>query len=130
MNSSPEKEAEVIGKYLLGGKMPNAQSIFLYTDAMKKKNIVAEGKDERLMNFMLDFRWTAGMIDSALAFGKRRSAVRKKIMVMSAILETQPEYAGLFLPKKRSWIYNIYIFWVGFRAVMKIIFGKILIAFI
>ena len=78
---------------------------------------------------MLRNRWSVGLIDSAFSFNGK-SGIRKKILYMSAILETQPEYAGLFLPKERSWFYNLYIFWVGARAVMKMVLGKMLLWFV
>ncbi|HET6993018.1 MAG TPA: hypothetical protein VFJ43_16920 [Bacteroidia bacterium] len=129
-------EAEVFGRYLLGGKNPNAKSISLYVSAMNIRPANAIGRDVKILNFILKNPRTIGMIDGALAFSpkgvlgtKKKSIVRRKILFMSAILETQPEYADLFLPQERDWTYNIYIFWVGFRAVSKAIAGKIILAF-
>jgi hypothetical protein len=125
-----KKEAEIFGRYLLDGKQPNSKSISLYIEAMNLRPFPATGKDEKILKFILKNPRSTGMIDGALAFSKKKSIVRRKILFMSAILETQPEYAELFLPQERNWSYNIYIFWVGFRAVMKAFFGKILIAFL
>jgi hypothetical protein len=129
-------EAEIFGRYLLGGKKPNAQSISLYVSAMNLRPANPIGRDVKLLKFILKNSWSIGMIDGALAFSpkgalgtKKKSIVRRKILFMSAILETQPEYAALFLPQERNWFYNIYIFWVGFRAVSKAIAGKIILAF-
>lgn len=124
------KEAEFFGRYLLGGKKPNAKSISLYENAMQLRPANAIGRDEKILSFVLKNKWSIGMIDGALAFSKKKSIVRRKILFMSAILETQPEYAELFLPQERTFAYNIYIFWVGFRAVSKAIAGKILLTFL
>jgi hypothetical protein len=123
------EEAEIFGRYLLSGKTPNAKSISLYISAMNLRPASAIGRDEKILKFILKNPRSIGMIDGALAFSKKKSIVRRKILFMSAILETQPEYAELFLPQERSWFYNIYIFWVGFRAVMKAIAGKMILLF-
>jgi hypothetical protein len=122
-------EAEIFGRYLLGGKNPNAKSISLYVNAMTTRRAEPLGKDAKVLNFILKNKWAIGMIDGAEAFSKKKSVVRRKILFMSAILETQPEYTELFLPKERNWFYNIYILWVGFRGIMKALTGKIILAF-
>ncbi len=126
-DDSYQKEAEVFGRYLLDGKNPNPKSISLYMEAMHLRPAEALGRDKKILKFMLKNKWSIGMIDGALAFSKKKSIVRRKILFMSAILETQPEYAALFLPQERSGFYNLYIFWVGFRAVMKMVAGKIIL---
>lgn len=125
-----QKEAEIFGRYLLGGKNPNPKSISLYIEAMHLHTAEAIGRDKKILKFILKNSWSIGMIDGALAFSKHKSIVRRKLLFISAILETQPEYAELFLPQERSWFYNLYILWVGFRAVMKAIAGKILLILI
>ena len=124
-----KREAEVFGRYLLGGRSPNPKSISLYISAMTLRPASAIGRDEKILKFVLKNPRSIGMIDGALAFSKKKSIVRRKILFMSAILETQPEYADLFLPQERSWFYNIYIFWVGFRAVIKAVAGKMILLF-
>lgn len=124
-----KREAEIFGKYLLDGKTPDAKSISLYVDAMNLRPVAALGKDEKILQFILRNPHCIGMIDGALAFSKKKSIVRRKILFMSAILETRPQYAELFLQQERKWFYNIYIFWVGFRAVLKAIAGKLILAF-
>ncbi len=129
MSPDHRKEAETLGRYLLG-KHPDEKSISLYCEAMAAKPVTLNAREEKLFRFLLRNPWSAGMIDSALAFSPDKSAVRRKILFMSAILETRPQYAELFLPQERSWWYNVYIFWVGCRAVMKMIAGKVLLLFI
>lgn len=125
-----QQEAEILGRYLLDGKSPNAKSSSLYVAAMNLRPANPLGKDEKILKFVLKNPRSIGMIDSALAFSKKKSLIRRKILFMSAILETQPEYADLFLPHERKWEYNLYIFWVGFRAVVKAVAGKIVLVFL
>lgn len=124
------KEAEVLGKYLLGGKKPNAESISLYENANQIKPVSLNEREKKILAFLLRHPACAGLIDGALAFGSANGGIRRKILYMSAILETQPEYADLFLPKERGWFFNIYIFWVGCRAILKAIAGKVLLLFV
>ena len=130
MSAVLSQEAETLGRYLLG-KPPGEKVIALYIAANEKKPIRLSAREEKIFRFLVKNRWSAGLIDSALGFSKAaQGGIRRKILYMSAILETQPEYAGLFLPKTRSWGYNLFIFWVGCRAVMKAIAGKILLMII
>ncbi len=129
MIENAKKEAEIFGRYLLNGKIPNQKSISLYEDAMRLRPAQAIGRDEKILKFILKNPFFIGIIDSALAFSKKKSVIRRKILFMSAILETQPEYTELFLPQEKKWGYNLYIFYVGCRAVMKMILGKIVLAF-
>jgi hypothetical protein len=123
------REAEVFGKYLLGGKTPVEKAISLYMEAMQLRPAKPIGRDEKILRFVLKNPSFTGLFDSALAFSSKKSILRRKILFMSAILETQPEYADLFLPKERSWFYNIYIFGVGCRAILKMLAGKFLLLF-
>ena len=129
MKTGLQREAEIFGRYLLGGKTPNEKSIALYVEAMTQRPVLPIGRDVSLLKFLLKHPSTIGMIDGALAFSKKRSIIRRKILFMSAILETQTEYAALFLPEERSPFYTVYIFWVGFRAVVKAMGGKMLLLF-
>jgi hypothetical protein len=124
-----EQEAIILGTYLLDGKRPNAQSISLYVQASEMRPIVLSEREEKIRRFILRNPRSTGLMDSALSF-QGKSGIRKKILYMSAVLETQPEYADLFLPKPRGWFYNLYIFWVGARAVMKLILGKLVLMFV
>jgi len=119
-------EAEIFGKYLLGN-IPNQKSVILYVDAMNKLKISLDKKEEKLLQFMLRNPNSVKWIDSGLAMFRKESPIRKKLLVMSAILETIPEYANLFFPKRTS---IIYVFWVGFRAGFKAMIGGLMIKFI
>jgi hypothetical protein len=70
------------------------------------------------------------LLDSALALSNSESLLRQKLLLMSAILETRPQYAALFLPKQRSFFYLFYVGFVGVRAVAKAVAGKVLLHFI
>ena len=116
-------EAEVFGKYLLG-EIPNQKCILLYENAMNKLNISLNKNEEKLLRFIIRNPNSVKWIDSGLAMFRKESAIRKRLLVMNAILETIPEYADLFFSKRIS---GIYILWVGVRAGFKAIIGGMMI---
>lgn len=125
------REAEVFGRYLLGGSRPDSKTIELYlkADAMRKYD-ASPAREQKILAFVLRQPWLIGLLDSALALSNSERLLRQKLLLMSAILETRPQYAHLFLPQKRSLFYLIYAGFVGVRAVVKAVAGKVLLKFI
>jgi hypothetical protein len=123
MSSNYRREAEVFGEYLLG-EAPSAQAVTLYVQAMDKLNILVAGSDERLLRLVISNPWLLGLADSGLALVKPGSVIRRKLLVMLAILETMPAYTHLFFP---SPVPFINIFFAGCRAAIKAVFGAILV---
>lgn len=120
-------EAQVFGKYLLGGATPDEKSVALYKAAHQHKPIIVPESEKKLLSFALRNRWALGAIDGALAFRNPEHVIRRKLLVMSAVLECRPQYAHLFIPEKRSFLYVFAFGWIGFRAVCKSMFGTIII---
>jgi hypothetical protein len=119
-------EALVFGRYL-GGSVPDERAVTLYMKAMELRPVHLSARDAKIIRFVLRHRWALGFADSALAFNEPRSALRQKLLVMTAILETRPALADLFLPRERSFLYWFAAGWIGCRAVMKMIAGQILL---
>jgi hypothetical protein len=130
MNLVQENEAAILASYLLKQKSSDSRIRELYDRAVELRSPLPGGRSEKILRFALRNKWSIGAIDSALAFGHKNSLLRQRLLIMTAILESQPQYASLFLPQERTWFYNIYIFWVGCRAVMKMMFGKFLLIFV
>ncbi len=125
-----EKDAYIIGNYLLNNKQIIKEPIQLYLQAIEIKKLDLSEKEKKIWHFMMENQWSIGYIDAALAFSSQASTIRKRLLVMLAILETIPEYAHLFLSHKRPFTYHLYIVWVGLRAVLKTIVGSIILKFI
>lgn len=125
-----KQEAITFGKYLLSGEMPDEKTIALYEAAHEHKKLNVTAAEQKLFSFAVKNRWALGAIDGALAFKNPEHVLRKKLLVMSAILESRPQYAELFLPKKRSAFYILAFGWIGFRAVCKAVLGRVVIAFV
>ena len=122
-----KQEAITFGKYLLSGEMPDEKSIALYEAAHEHKKLDVPANEQKLFSFALRNRWALGAIDGALAFKNPDHIVRRKLLLMSATLESRPKYAEKFIPQKRSFFYLIAFGWIGFRAICKAIFGRILL---
>lgn len=125
-NDILKKEAYLFGRYLLK-KDPDEKSIALYTSAMNILPFSLSHKEERMLNFMYKNSWAVPLIDAGLAILNPKSLVRKKIFTMLAILESTPEYSGLFLPRAFSPFYPLYIFFILLKAGIKAFAGIILI---
>ncbi len=121
-----KEEALLFGRYILK-KQPDDSCLALYEQAMEKLHISLDKDDEKILHFIRQHPWSVGMFDAGLAFVNPYSQIRRKIFVMLAILETQPQYALLFLPRKRRIFYLAYIFFVGCRAASKAVLGAFLV---
>jgi hypothetical protein len=119
-------EAEKIGNYLLNVDVEEREKK-IYTSAMQQLNIQFSNYEQNLWENMMDSRWKMACIDAALALKNPTNNVRRKLFTMLAILETSPNYTSYFLSKKYSFFYLFKIFTVGLRAIVRTIFGLILI---
>ncbi len=89
-------EARRIGRYLIGSDPPD-ELIERYAAANVALIVVPPDPDEqRLLGFLRDHPWSLPSIESALGILRPGSIVRRKTLVMMAILETAPGYAGQF----------------------------------
>ena len=128
-NDTSEAEARAFGRYLLR-REPSATAVQLYCSAIRQRRLNCSTRDEKIIRSVMRHRRLLPLIDGALAFSNKGSALREKLLLMSAILETQPEYADLFSPKQRAAGYWII---VGLRlcaAAFRLVCGRILLCFI
>lgn len=125
-----QEEALTFGKYLLSGETPDEKSIALYEEAHRYKKLEVSPAEKKLFGFALRNRWALGAIDGALAFKNPEHVIRRKLLVMSAVLETRPRYADKFIPERRSFFYVFVFGWIGFRAMCKAVFGRLLLAIV
>ncbi|MBI2271389.1 MAG: hypothetical protein HYU69_13680 [Bacteroidetes bacterium] len=126
---SPEHEAEIFGRYLLG-LSPNNTVKKLYAHAIQSTNPICAVADRKLLTFALKNNWSIGLIDSGLAFLEPGSELRRRLYILFAIMESTPEYADHFLTRKRNPVYLIIVLLSGIRAVIKTTFGSLLIKII
>ncbi|MBC7861741.1 MAG: hypothetical protein IAF38_02130 [Bacteroidia bacterium] len=124
-----EKEAEIFSKYLVKSS-PSETLISRYVLACNKLKLAGNAKDEKIVSFAVRNPFFLPLLDAGLTFSKHKSLLRKKIMIMLAILETTPEYYEQFNTKNYSGVKWIGIFFRGCWAVAKMIMGKFILMFI
>ena len=91
-------EADVFGRYLLGGDI-DSRTRTLYVRAATE---LGYDGDDDVSRYAKMHPWTISALDGALAVSNSDALLRKKLLLMAAILETQPAYAELFLARERA----------------------------
>ncbi len=91
-------EAAVLGRYLLGHELGDAAHE-LYVRACGELNYDV---DDPVARFATSRPWSLAALDGALALTDPGALLRKKVLLMAAILEARPEYCDLFLTRDRS----------------------------
>jgi hypothetical protein len=91
-------EGTVIGRYLLGVDPPE-----ILIDRYRRANESLFGdpvpdEDRIVLDFVHAHPWSLSLLDSGLGLVRPRSRLRKKMVVMLAILETTPRFAADFEP--------------------------------
>lgn len=122
-------EGRGFGAYLLGFDPPEA-SVRLYVAAMNALDLAIPEQDRSLLSYVNRHAWSIGFVDSGLALRRPSSAIRTKLLTMSAILEATPELADVFLPSPRPILYAGYAALVAFRAACKAAIGVVLVSWI
>jgi hypothetical protein len=123
------REAIRFSAYLVGIEPPE-ESVHLYLQAMSALDLSVTDTDRRLLRFTSRHQWSIGFVDAALALVRSNSVIRKKLLVLSAILEATPQFADLFLPVPRSRIYGGYVVFIAARAAFKAAIGILLVRWI
>jgi len=98
---SCEVEAYLLSTYLLGSPATPVL-VERYTRACATLFTDTPPADTRLLRLAGRFPWLLGPIDAGVALLRPDSVVRKKLLLMSAILEATPEHADRFLPRPAS----------------------------
>jgi hypothetical protein len=128
-DSALKAEAGRFAHYLLN-KKPQDWVIQLYVNAVKKRVASSDPGEQQLFDFAAKHGWSIGLIDSGLALTRPESEFRMRILLMFAILETDPICCNIFLPKKRNRFYLLAIVFHSARAFLKAIAGSLFVKLI
>jgi len=90
-------EADRIALYLVGRPAGERERI-IYSQAMDRLSLRMTEAEARLWSSMLRSRRRMARVDAGLALLRPTSVLRRKLLLMLAILETSPEFADSFLP--------------------------------
>lgn len=84
-------EAIVFGRYLVD-RAPSEELIERYRRANEELFAGQGGEDAAVLEFARRHTWAVPMLDAAAGLRGGAPLLRKKLLVMTAILETTPEY--------------------------------------
>jgi hypothetical protein len=124
-----EQESVIICRYLTG-RDPGEKATALYCGAHNRLPLQLSAKEAATWQHCLSSPFVLGSVEAALAIKNPDSLIRKKILLMLAILESTPAFHDFFLPQKRSAFYLFKLLFTGIKAILKIINGYLLLLFI
>lgn len=91
-------EALLACRYLVRHECP-PEMVARYVAAHRS---ITTGPNDAVVRFAFDHPWSMPLLDSASALMKGGEGLRRKLYLMSAILEASPRFAGDFLPVSSS----------------------------
>lgn len=120
---TPEIDAEgrALAAYLLG-REAGGDTLVRYATAVERLDHPESNADRRLLDRLRRRPALWPLVDAGLALVRPRSHVRRRVVVMLAMLEADPSYADLFLPVERK---RSHAFVVGLRMVAAMLRGAI-----
>jgi len=94
-----EAEARIFARYLVG-QTPPRELIDRYVEANRiLRTPSVTDQDAALVAFVRRHPWTVSFLDAATGILRRDGLLRSKLLIMAAILEASPAFAGEFLPR-------------------------------
>ena len=105
MSGAPDLEAEAraLSRYLVG-RDPPRPLVDRYVRAHERLLPSIPGPaDAALIRFVHRNPWSLGPLDAACGLLRPGQMLRNKILIMAAVLEASPEFAGDFLPRESGW---------------------------
>lgn len=122
-------EAEIFSRYLSGAQ-PSPELAQRYADACSRLNLQGDARDVKIVSFAVRHPAFLPLLDAGLAFSAHKSLLRKKLLVMLALLETTTTHYHLFATKDEPRSRWIGLFFRGCGAVVKMMLGKLILIFI
>ncbi len=120
MNGDP-REFRILSRYLIGAR-PSRQLAERYERACS--SLFRDGTRSRALNAALRWPVLAGPLDAACGLLAPDDALRQRLLVAAAILETTTEHAERFLPRHRSRAaIAVLVAWHGTRAAANVAVG-------
>ena len=120
----PAAESILIGRYMLGCEPPRE----LQERYVVAHHILCNEQGQPAVSPELQFvhrhPWALPFIDAGAGLLQPASVVRKKIFLMTAILEATPVYAEFFLPRREPVLQLLLdLTWQALRGGLKIAIG-------
>ena len=93
-----ETEPKIVAKYL-GIKHPNPALYQEYNLGIQSLNLILILKEIKVMNRLLKFPFLLPFADGGYALLKPNHSIRKRLLLMSALIETDKKYVDHFIPE-------------------------------
>lgn len=119
-------EAALFAKYL-GAEIDDMQLQNRYVFAIQELNVTYKPKDIAIIKSLIQFPFLVSYVDGAFAFIRSVTTVRKRIWIMSALMETEKKYAARFLVQKDISFPFIKFLWLGAKGIVKGFAGILLV---
>jgi hypothetical protein len=120
------REAIVFSNYL-GVSSSNLNLLSSYATSVNQLNLKLNTKEERILNLILRYDCLVPFIDGGMAFLYPESVIRKRILLMSALIETETQYTELFIRQRQNNFSMFKILFRGALAICKGLLGVILL---
>ncbi len=121
-----QREAKLFAQYL-GAKADDETLLKKYTDAIEILKLSLSEKEENIIRYLLKMPFLLPFSYGAWAFLNPKNCIRKRILVMSALIETEPQYVQNFLNEKDVSFSVFKLLFRGSVAVLRGIIGVFLI---
>ena len=89
-------EGRLLGRYILGAP-PSEAAVLRYAEKTLRL-FAGDTTDFALLRYVARHPWTLPCLDAAAGLVEKDGALRRRLLVMLAILEATPEHAESFLP--------------------------------
>jgi hypothetical protein len=130
-NQELEHEAKAFAQYLLG-REPSAELIARYVTASRTLlPSTAEPSERAVVDFVRMHTWALPFIDAGAGLFQPRSLLRRKILVLAAVLEASPRFVDDFFPRRSHpgvWVVQLLAFAVV--AICKVVIGSSLLTLV
>lgn len=120
-----QHEAKLFAQYL-GAKVDDETLLIKYADAIEKLKLSLSEKEENILRYLLQMPFLLPFADGAWAFLNPKNGIRKRILVMSALIETEPQYVQYFLNQQDVSFPIFRFIFRGSVAVLRGIIGVLL----
>lgn len=119
-------EARLFARYLVGREPPPALVERYVAASLQVLPPVPAAEDAAVLAFARRHPWSIGCLDAAAGLLRPGGALRSRLLLMAAILETTPDFADQFLPRQMGPLALVaYVAVTGVVAVLQAIVGTV-----